>query len=264
MLSVFDPVHDRLNALVRQYNVPEFAANDPVQFPRRFSSLPDIEIAAFLTSIISWGRRPMILRNAERLMQLMGNEPLYFVLNADIDAISDDNIHRTFFGRHLRYALRGLRRIYSKYGTLQQFATATAAPYAERPSWHLAASINALMNDENRKCACPLEGPSRCLPDKSESSALKRFNMMLRWLVRDDGIVDMGVWSAIRPPQLYIPLDVHSAATSRALGLLGRQQNDRRAAEELTEQLKVFDFIDPVRYDFALFGAGVSGEMLNA
>lgn len=261
MLSVFNPVHDRLNELVAQYNTPEFIKNDPVQFPRRYSRQADIEIAAFLTSIISWGRRPMILRNADRMLAMMGPSPLQFVLEGDIEAMPEDNIHRTFFGRHLRYCLRGLRAVYARYGTLENFAVATAAPLAELPAWHLAESLNAVMARENRSCANPFDGPSRCLPDKVQDSALKRFNMMLRWLVRDDGIVDMGVWSALKPSQLFLPLDVHSAGVSRSLGLLTRKQNDRRAVVEVTEQLRVFDIIDPVRYDFALFGAGESGEI---
>ena len=119
---------DRLRALLddyaAEYNVPEFADSDPVRFARRFTALPDREIAALLVSTISWGRRPMILRNAERLLALLEGEPLGFVLEGDIESIPDDNIHRTFFGRHLRYYLRGLRELYTRFGTLENFACA--------------------------------------------------------------------------------------------------------------------------------------------
>ena len=86
--------------------------------------------------------------------------------------------------------------------------------------------------------------------------------MALRWLVRCDGIVDIGCWNAISPAQLFIPLDVHSGNTSRALGLLARKQNDRKAVEELTSALRRFNAEDPTVYDFALFGAGEAGEVL--
>ena len=76
----------------------------------------------------------------------------------------------------------------------------------------------------------------------------------MRWLVRNDGIVDLGMWSVLTPAQLFIPLDVHSGNTARAIGLLSRRQNDRRAVFELTEHLRAFKPDDPVIYDFAFFG----------
>lgn len=249
-------IKEVLDSLVGQYNVPSFADDDPVQFPRRYSDKRDIEISSLLTSTIAWGRRPMILRNAEKIDSLLGHSPADFVLHGDIDSISDANIHRTFFGRHLRYFLHGLRDIYSRYGSLEDFAVAIGAPGCEAPSWHIAAALGRVMADAN---ACrPIDGPSRCLPDKPEVSALKRFNMALRWLVRHDGIVDIGCWTALSPSQLYIPLDVHSANTSRALGLLCRRQNDRKAVEELTGRLRELRPDDPTIYDFALFGFGVN------
>ncbi len=253
-------LRERLDILAERYNTPGFFTDDPISFPRRYSDLRDIEISAFVTSVISWGRRPMILRNAERLDALMNHEPYRFVTEGDIDAIGEDNIHRTFFGRHLRYMLRGLRCIYRRYGSLEGFATAIGAPADEAPAWKIAEAMNAVFDDENRQCSRPLDGPSRCLPADAAGSALKRFNMMLRWLVRNDGIVDLGVWSALSPAQLYIPLDVHSARTARALGLLQRKANDRRAVEELTAALRRLRPDDPVVYDFALFGAGEAGE----
>lgn len=251
---------ERLDALAERYNTPEFFIDDPISFPRRYSDPRDIEISAFVTSVISWGRRPMILRNAERIDALMWHEPRRFVLEGDIEGIGDDNLHRTFFGRNLRYLLRGLRYIYGRYGSLENFAVAVGAPATVAPAWALAEAVNKVLADENARSPRPLEGPSRCLPDKCGDSALKRFNMALRWLVRDDGIVDLGVWKALRPSQLFIPLDVHSARTARALGLLTRNANDRRAVEELTAALRHFRPDDPTVYDFALFGAGEAGE----
>ena len=103
---------------------------------------------------------------------------------------------------------------------------------------------------------------SQCLPTKLANTALKRVNMALRWLVRDDGIVDMGVWNVIRPSQLFIPLDVHVGDTARALGLVARKANDRRTVEELTGILRQMRPEDPVIYDFALFGIGIGDKYL--
>jgi uncharacterized protein (TIGR02757 family) len=81
--------------------------------------------------------------------------------------------------------------------------------------------------------------------------------MMLRWLVRDDHIVDLGIWKQIKPSFLSCPLDVHSGNTARKLGLLKRKQNDAKAVSELDDILRFFDPKDPAKYDFALFGLGV-------
>ena len=98
---------------------------------------------------------------------------------------------------------------------------------------------------------------SRCLPVNLKNSALKRVNMALRWLVRDDGIVDMGIWKSIPKSKLFIPLDVHVGNTARNLGLLSRKSNDRKSVEELTDTLRILRPDDPVFYDYALFGIGV-------
>ncbi len=251
-----------LDDLVAKYNVPEFADDDPVGFPRSFSAQGDIEISSLLTSTIAWGRRPMILKNAERLHALLEHQPLDFVLHGDIESISDANIHRTFFGRHLRYWLRGLREVYRRFGTLENFAVNIGAPNSEAPAWIIAQELRKALAEAN--AGVPVEEGSRCLPADVAHTALKRLNMALRWLVRNDGIVDIGCWQALKPSQLYIPLDVHSASTARALGLLQRRSNDRKAVEELTATLRKMNPEDPVVYDFALFGAGIAGEIPRA
>ncbi|MEE0979101.1 MAG: TIGR02757 family protein [Muribaculaceae bacterium] len=248
---------DTLERAVEQINRPEFAEADPVGFPRRFSDQRDVEIVSVLTSHIAWGNRKMICSNCEKLLGIMERQPHAFLMEGDLEGIdSERNIHRTFFGRDLKYFMRGLRRIYAEYGTLEGFVAANGIDRSEAPSWHLAALMNGVMAEANRECAKSV----RCLPENLASTPLKRLNMALRWLVRDDGIVDMGVWKALKPSQLYIPLDVHVANTSRRFGLLERKSNDRKAVEELTACLRRFDAADPVKYDFALFGLGVSGQ----
>lgn len=261
-----DQVRAVLDRYAHEYNVPAFADSDPVQFARRFNSLPDREIASLLVSTISWGRRPMILRNAEKLLGLLEGEPHRFVLEGDIEAIPEDNIHRTFFGRHLRYYLRGLRELYTRYGTLENFARAIGADApGGAPSWVIAEALGKLLCDANAGCE-PLGGPDRCLPSKPSTSALKRLNMALRWLVRRDGIVDPGGWDLIGPERLYIPMDVHVCNTSAALGLLqaAPRTPDRKTTVALTEALAQFRPDDPTIYDFALFGLGVNGALEDA
>ena len=84
--------------------------------------------------------------------------------------------------------------------------------------------------------------------------------MALRWLVRRDGIVDLGVWESITPAQLYIPMDVHVGNPARALCLLDLKSNDRIAVVRLTELLRTLRPDDPAIYDFALFGIGIGNK----
>ena len=86
---------------------------------------------------------------------------------------------------------------------------------------------------------------------------MKRMSMFLRWMVRKPP-VDFGIWNFIPLSELVIPLDTHVARMSRQLGLLERNSNDFKAVRELTDKLKQFDRKDPVKYDFALFGYGVT------
>lgn len=86
--------------------------------------------------------------------------------------------------------------------------------------------------------------------------------MYLRWMVRNDNRgVDFGIWNQFGQQNLYIPLDVHTGNVARKLGLIARKANDWKALEELMTTLRIFDPSDPCKYDFALFGIGVNGEL---
>lgn len=252
MTDPFD-LRELLDSEARRINSEAFISDDPIQFPRRFSSLPDIEITALLCATLAWGNRRMICRDCEKLLTLMDNQPYAYVIDEGyLDLDPDINIHRTFFGRNLRHYLRGLRAIYTRHGSLNDFARAIGAGEVEAPAWRLAEGLNAELSAANSGCT-----DSRCLPVNTSTTALKRLNMALRWLVRRDGIVDLGVWDTITPAQLRIPLDVHVGDVSRELGLLCRRSNDRKAVEELTGHLRAFNPDDPTLYDFALFGIGM-------
>ena len=73
----------------------------------------------------------------------------------------------------------------------------------------------------------------------------------------DPNGVDFGIWKNIPIAYLSIPLDVHTGNISRKLGLLTRKQNDAKALQELDINLRKLDPLDPVKYDYALFGLGV-------
>lgn len=241
-----------LDAKVVQYNHPHFLESDPIQIPHRFTRKEDIEISAFLTATIAWGNRKSIINNAVRLVTLMDQAPYDFVCNhetSDLDKLAPF-VHRTFNGDDLIYFIQSLKNIYQNHlgleavfakeqgkGSMQPAITAFKAIFFELP--HLPRTTKHVSN--------PLTG-----------SAAKRINMFLRWMVRDGSTgVDFGLWKSIPTAILSCPLDVHSGNVARKLKLLKRKQNDGKALAELDASLRKLDPIDPVKYDFALFGLGV-------
>lgn len=247
MLSDYNPVtriismnlKEILNELTERYNEPGFIANDPIQFPRRFSRLQDIEISALLTSILAWGRRDMILRNADRLHAQMQNQPYHFVMNREWERLADSgkNIHRTIFEKDVWQICRRLYAFYTANDTLESLF-----------------SLGVL--DGIDRLSCLLS--SRHLSSPLSQSPCKRTNMMLRWLVRNDGIVDIGIWNTIGPSQLIIPLDTHVGRVSRMIWPQLPKTDKMKAAQQITGYLAELCPEDPCRYDFALFGYGQS------
>jgi uncharacterized protein (TIGR02757 family) len=233
-----------------QYNTPSFIETDPIQVPHSFTLVEDIEIAAFLTSVIAWGKRSIIINNAKRMMQLMGNSPFDFVINAtrkDLNALNSFK-HRTFNGNDLIFFILSLRNIYQKHEGLRFVF--------EKDYKDVETSLIKF-----REVFFNIEYPfhaQKHIPNVLKNSAAKRLNLFLMWMVRNDrGGVHFGLWKKIKPADLKLPLDVHTANVSRKLGLLTRKQNDWLAVKEITLKLAIFDSNDPVKYDFALFGLGV-------
>lgn len=244
-----------LDAKAEEFNTKEFICKDPVQFPRRFTRKEDIEVSAFLTATITWGKRNSILKSAENMHREMGDSPYTYIMDGGYKSLGFQNIHRTFFGHDMAYLCKGLHAIYRQYGGLEALFSSVAA--GEGRLWEGIGLFRKHIIEANN---C---GGHRSLKHISnpDSSACKRLHLALRWLVRDDGIVDLGIWKSLSPSELFIPLDTHVISTAYQLGLLRRKQNNRKAAEELTGRLRGFDPADPVKYDFALFGLGESGAL---
>lgn len=243
---------DFLDAKVNQYNHPRFLESDPIQIPHRFSEKEDIEISAFLTATIAWGNRKSIINNADKMMQLLHYAPYDFVLNhteSDLQYLQAF-VHRTFNGVDLMFFIKSLKNIYNKHDGLENvFAQKT-----EKTS--LQTSISRF-KEVFFEIPHPLR-TTKHVSDPIKGSAAKRINMFLRWMVRDNSTgVDFGLWDKISPSQLSCPLDVHSGNVARKLKLLTRKHNDAKALSQLDASLRELDSIDPVKYDFALFGLGV-------
>tara|TARA_B100000575_G_scaffold266115_1_gene243188 strand:+ start:3974 stop:4753 length:780 start_codon:yes stop_codon:yes gene_type:complete len=235
-----------------KYESPSFIKDDPILIPHEFKKREDIEISAFITSVISWGNRKTIIKSSRKIMGYMENSPYDFVMNHNKKDLLDNNksIHRTFNMTDLNYFIISLKNIYKNYGGIEDIISnkKNGVNIQERISFF-------------KKIFFTLEHPKRTLkhlPSPMDGSSAKRFNMFLRWMVRsNEKGVDFGIWKKIKKSELSIPLDVHTGRISRDLGILSRKQNDSKSVNEIDKRLREMDPIDPVKYDYALFGLGV-------
>lgn len=246
-------VKDLLEDWTDRVNDLSFVENDPVQFPRRYSLMQDIEIAGLLSSVIAWGKRSIILHSGDKMFSMMGCSPYDYIMSSGFESLGTANVHRTFFEPDLKILCKGLQHCYRKYDTLQDLFLCGSSEGEDL--WKGIVYFKQLIAEAN-------DGVDSChISNPLKNSACKRMFLFFRWMVRQDRIVDLGIWNKIKPSSLYIPLDVHVGDTARKIGILKRKQNDRKSVEELTSVLRGFCPEDPVRYDFALFGIGESGAI---
>jgi len=247
-----DNLKDFLDSKVLQYNTPDFIEPDPISIPHQYTLKEDIEISGFLTATISWGNRKMIVKNANRMMDLLGNSPYDFVMNHEEHHLEklEGFVHRTFNSIDFSHFIKALKHIYNNHDGLESIFLNHASEDSLQPAIH-----------ELKRVFFEIPHPSRTtkhVSDPFKNSACKKINMWIRWLVRNDNTgVDFGIWNSIPPSKLSCPLDMHSGNVARKLGLLTRKQNDAKALVELDASLRKLDSADPVKYDFALFGLGV-------
>lgn len=242
-----------LDEKVLLYNQPGFIENDPICIPHAYVKKQDIEIAGFFAAILAWGQRTTIINKTRELLALMDNSPHDFVCNHKLsDLIPFENFkHRTFNSTDCLYFIRFLSEHYKKHNSLE------SAFKIENENSDVASALASF----HRLFFSLDDFPSRTMKHiatPERNSACKRLNMFLRWMVRKDKRgVDFGIWDAISPAQLVCPCDLHVERVARKLNLIKRKQLDWTTALELTAALKKFDPVDPVKYDFALFGLGV-------
>ena len=229
-------VIETLIGWAEEYNDPKYFQEDPIIFPTKFArkyeigeaALADVEIAGLLASHLAWGRRAMIVRDCDRVFEEMCWRPYDYVMNGEY---RDENVslHRTIKWSQFAQICENLRNIYAKQD-----------------------SIEGLTDTEIR---CMIFGQK-----EDRKAPNKKISMMRRWLVRDDGKVDLGVWKKSDKANLILPLDVHVYTQETVLGLTSRKQKDIVTAQEITNAFREIWPEDPCKGDFALFGYGVMNK----
>lgn len=248
-----------LDKKVQQFNQPNFIENDPIQIPHQFSKLQDIEITGFWAAVLAWGQRKTIINKCKELIELMDNAPHDFILHhQEKDRKRFLNFkHRTFQATDTLYFLEFFQQYYRQNTSLET----AFSKHLSSTDPHIGNALIGFHEDFFQLPNAP-QRTKKHIATPIRKSSCKRLNMFLRWMVRKDNKgVDFGLWQTIQPAQLLMPLDVHVDKVARKLNLLQRKQTDWLTVLELTEVLRQFDAADPVKYDFALFGMGVLGEL---
>ncbi len=241
-----EPRHNldsRLTALAVRYNQKDFILTDPVQFPHRYSEKKDIEVSAFVTAWISWGNRKQIIKTAEHLhTHIFQDQPYLYLQSRRWETYKDDPacFYRTIRNKDFHDLMERLWAVYQAHADLEHCVLS-----------HMEQGLN------------PAEALSQHfrgvagIADSRKTSPCKRLWFFLRWMVRRDGIVDLGIWQQISPATLLIPLDTHVYHTALEMGITHRRSADIRTAREITNYFRRIFPDDPALGDFALFGYGV-------
>ena len=227
-------VKEQLIRWAEEYNDPKYFQEDPIIFPAEMAkkyrcgecSLADVEIAALIAAHLAWGRRSMIVRDCTRALDEMEWRPYEYVMSGDYRD-EDASLHRTVKWSEFAEICRRLKAVYSGTDSIEKLS--------------------------NRDIRCMIFGRK-----EDPKAPDKKINMMRRWMVRDDGKVDLGVWKNSDKKDLLIPLDVHVYDEAVAIGLTSRRQKDIVTVREITDAFREIFPDDPCKGDFSLFGYGVT------
>jgi uncharacterized protein (TIGR02757 family) len=227
-----------------------------VAFPRRYPDRRDAEAAAFIAASFAFGGVLQIRNFLSRLFDALPPSP-HAALTAvkpigrrPVEGLS----HRFISSDGVYRFLRCLRSVYLEHGSLERFYLAGRGgepPELRRDLSRFLAAFRGLWG-----AALPRQRDF-LFPRPERGSACKRHNMFLRWVVRGPDAVDLGLWTAVSPRDLVVPLDTHMARLGRWLGLTRRKTPDWRMAMEITEALRTACPADPVMYDYPLTRLGI-------
>lgn len=232
-----------------KYETESFVFSDPIQFPRKWyekrhefghtEGTANVEISAVITSWLSYGNRMHIIDKAGMVDDLMSkSSPYEFIIGKKyVSFKSDKTMYRFHKWSDFYMLCKRIDNIYKAYGSIGEHLRNHNCDNALQNLIYLFRGVKGFPSDN--------------------TSACKRLCMMLRWLVRCNSPVDIGIWSFLDQSRLLIPLDTHVHRIALELGLTSRKSADMKTAVEITETMKEIFPDDPSRGDFALFGYGI-------
>lgn len=237
-----------LKDYAQQYETVDFLKGDPAWFMHKVEGARNQETMAFIASTLSYGNRKQFMPKIGLLLDASGGEVYRWVREGDYQQLfvpqDSSCFYRLFSCATMRLFLDVYRQLLEEYDTL--------GSYVQQHATSGQAAVQAI-------CQFFGERGVRGVVPKNGESACKRVCMFLRWMVRSNSPVDLGIWSDfIDCRTLIMPLDTHVVSQSLRLGLLHSRSTTMSAALRLTEALAQIFPDDPLKGDFALFGYGIN------
>jgi uncharacterized protein (TIGR02757 family) len=253
-----------LDSLRERYDA-RYLSPDPLEFPRRFTRAEDQEVVGLVASSLAYGNVTTIRKSMEGVLTWMGSRPAQFAREMDPRAQLrrfSGFRYRWNTGKDIVCLIHFARGMMERAGSIGGFFREVYDPSEKDIGSSLARfSESVLALDHGglygRGRLPRKAGVRYFFPSPRSGSACKRLNMYLRWMVRRDDGLDLGLWEFVSPSRLVIPLDTHIARIGRHLGWARRKTPDWKMALEITHTLARFDPEDPTKYDFSLSRMGI-------
>jgi uncharacterized protein (TIGR02757 family) len=252
-----------IESLYARFHKPHYMGLDPIEYVREFKDPLNIEIAGLLASSLAYGKVETIRQNVRTIFTITGKNIRDFVGAAPFSRkqkLFRGFKHRFNDGFDMALFFECLRPALKAHGSLQGLFNAGDVKKKGAIALPLNQFVIRLKNWATQISGTTKKSFNHLLPLPSEGSACKRLNMFLRWMVRPDDGIDLGIWKNVSPSRLIMPVDTHIAQAARRLRLTTRFTADWRMAEEITENLKKLDPSDPVKYDFSLCRWGMTNS----
>ncbi len=246
----------KLEEIYSKYNKRELVDPDPLVFVYDYNKKEDRELVGLIASSLAYGRVAQILKSVRIVLGVMGRSPSSYLScsnKEDLKKSFKNFKHRFTDGKEMASFLWGIKNIVEKHGSIENC-------FLKGHKKSDTDMIPALKFFSKEMRSFMGNGTNSLLPDAEKSSACKRINLYLKWMVRKDD-VDPGCWQKIDPGKLIIPLDTHMYRFGTCAGWTKRKNADMRTALEITEGFKKIAPKDPIKYDFAITRFGIRSDM---
>ena len=228
---------------------------DPLQFLHLFNEELDIEVMGFIASIFAYGNVKQIITTLNKFVEVSKEKPYDFIRTFN-EKTKPEISHRFYTKRDVIHLFLALNRTYESFGSLKKLFLSFYNPDEINLKSSITKFSNYFLNEISKRKRIMTREIKFMFPLPEKGSACKRMNLFLRWMIRKDEL-DFGIWNEIPSSKLVIPVDTHVARICQSLRLTNRKIPGWKMAEEITEKLKKYDPIDPVKYDFAICHIGM-------
>lgn len=283
-INISDELKVKLRELADRYEVASFTEEDPSQFLRWYrpeegrGTVADVEAASFIAAMLAFGNRKQFIPKIRQILETsdrsLGSVAEWLKQGKYVSDFPSGPVkfYRFYSYDDMQVFFGEMADILKTAGSLGEFIH---KKYTECPVIECG---EAAYRNHRRTEECGFDTafdkaystsgslaeitsssfPNSSIVPKGRNSANKRIHMFLRWMVRRNSPVDLGLWEWADPDSLLIPLDVHVMDEAAKLGLIPEgAAASRKTAELLTDKLRKVFPGDPCRGDFALFGLGV-------